>query len=181
MTEEKKKKEIKEEKNEKDIVAKKDVKNTSKVKAVDKKKVGHDKKESVEKKENVQAQVKLKKKKGKRMVFKGEAHIKCTYNNTVITITDMNGAALGWSSAGLLGFKGAKKSTPFAATKVAADVSEKVKKFGLKELMIFIKGVGGGRESTVRGLAGAGFDILLIKDVTPVPHNGCRRRRPRRV
>ncbi len=122
-----------------------------------------------------------KKKKGKKMVYKGQAHIKCTYNNTVITITDTNGATLGWSSAGLLGFKGAKKSTPFAATKVAADVSEKVKKFGLKELMVFIKGVGGGRESTVRGLAGAGFDILLIKDVTPIPHNGCRRRRPRRV
>ncbi len=121
------------------------------------------------------------KKKSKKTVFKGQAHIKCTYNNTMITITDMNGATLGWSSAGLLGFKGAKKSTPFAATKVAADVSEKVKKFGLKELQVFIKGVGGGRESTVRGLAGAGFDILMIKDITPMPHNGCRRRRPRRV
>ena len=121
------------------------------------------------------------KKKGKRSVFKGQAHIKCTYNNTMITVTDVNGAVLGWSSAGLLGFKGAKKSTPFAATKVAADVSEKVKKYGLKELFVFIKGVGGGRESAVRGLAGAGFDILMIKDVTPIPHNGCRRKRPRRV
>lgn len=120
-------------------------------------------------------------KKGKRTIFKGQAHIQCTYNNTIVTISDINGAALGWSSAGLLGFKGAKKSTPFAATKVAADVSEKVKKYGLKELMIFIKGVGGGRESAVRGLSGAGFDILSIKDITPVPHNGCRRRKPRRV
>jgi len=120
-------------------------------------------------------------KKGKRTVFKGQAHIQCTYNNTIVTISDINGATLGWSSAGMLGFKGAKKSTPFAATKVAADVSEKVKKYGLKELMIFIKGVGGGRESAVRGLSGAGFDILSIKDITPVPHNGCRRRKPRRV
>jgi len=120
-------------------------------------------------------------KKSKRTVFKGQAHIQCTYNNTIVTISDMNGAALGWSSAGMLGFKGAKKSTPFAATKVASDVSEKVKKYGLKELMIFIKGVGGGRESAVRGLSGAGFDIISIKDITPVPHNGCRRRKPRRV
>jgi len=120
-------------------------------------------------------------KKGKRTVFKGQAHIQCTYNNTIITISDANGATLGWSSAGLLGFKGAKKSTPFAATKVAADVSEKVKKFGIKELLIFIKGIGGGRESAVRGLSGAGFDILAIKDITPNPHNGCRRRKPRRV
>lgn len=120
-------------------------------------------------------------KKSKRTVFKGQAHIQCTYNNTMITITDMNGAVLGWSSAGLLGFKGAKKSTPYAATKVAADVSEKVRKFNLKELMVFIKGVGGGRESSIRGLVGAGFNISLIKDITPMPHNGCRRRKPRRV
>ena len=120
-------------------------------------------------------------KKGKRTIFKGQAHIQCTYNNTIVTISDMNGAVLGWSSAGMLGFKGAKKSTPFAATKVASDVSEKVKKYGLKELMIFIKGVGGGRESAVRGLSGAGFDIISIKDITPAPHNGCRRRKPRRV
>jgi small subunit ribosomal protein S11 len=120
-------------------------------------------------------------KKGKRTIFKGQAHIQCTYNNTIITISDINGATLGWASSGMLGFKGAKKSTPFAATKVAADVSEKVKKYGLKELMIFIKGVGGGRESAVRGLSGAGFDVISIKDITPNPHNGCRRRKPRRV
>jgi len=130
---------------------------------------------------NVTASVQPKKKKGKRTVFKGQAHIHCTYNNTMITITDMNGATLGWSSSGLMGFKGAKKSTPFAATKVAADVSEKIKKYGVQELMIFIKGVGGGRESSIRGLAGAGFGILSIKDTTPHPHNGCRKRRPRRV
>jgi len=137
--------------------------------------------EKTEKKKEISTEKIKKGKKIKRSIFKGQAHIKCTYNNTVITITDMNGAVLGWSSAGLLGFKGAKKSTPFAATKVAADVTEKIRKFNLKELMIFIKGVGGGRESSIRGLAGAGFDVSLIKDITPMPHNGCRRRRPRRV
>lgn len=135
--------------------------------------------EEVKKEETAKSAPKTKK--AKRSIFKGQAHIQCTYNNTMITITDMNGAVLGWSSAGLLGFKGAKKSTPYAATKVSSDVSEKVKKYGLKELMIFIKGVGGGRESSIRGLAGAGFDIALIKDITPMPHNGCRRRKPRRV
>jgi small subunit ribosomal protein S11 len=138
------------------------------------------KKEESSSKEGV-AQPSSKSKKVKNSIFKGQAHIQCTYNNTMITITDMNGAVLGWSSAGLLGFKGAKKSTPYAATKVAADVTERVRKFNVKELMVFIKGVGGGRESSVRGLAGGGFDIALIKDITPVPHNGCRRRKPRRV
>ena len=166
---------------ESEVVAKKtsDEKEAS-VSAENKSETKNDGDASLENAEKAQS-VGNKKKKGKKSVFKGQAHIKCTYNNTMITITDMNGATLGWSSAGLLGFKGAKKSTPFAATKVAADVSEKVKKYGLKELLVFIKGVGGGRESTVRGLAGAGFDILMIKDITPIPHNGCRRRRPRRV
>ncbi|MDD3498149.1 MAG: 30S ribosomal protein S11 [Candidatus Moranbacteria bacterium] len=139
------------------------------------------KKEADSVKEAELLQVSSKASKSKRSIFKGQAHIQCTYNNTMITVSDMNGAVLGWSSAGLLGFKGAKKSTPYAATRVAADVSEKVKKYNLKELMIFIKGVGGGRESSIRGLAGAGFDISLIKDITPIPHNGCRRRKPRRV
>ena len=138
------------------------------------------KEDSSERKEDV-SEVVSKSKKAKKSIFKGQAHIQCTYNNTMISISDMNGSVLGWSSAGLLGFKGAKKSTPFAATKVAADVTEKVRKYNLKELMIFIKGVGGGRESSVRGLAGGGFDITLIKDITPIPHNGCRRRKPRRV
>lgn len=121
------------------------------------------------------------KKSKKRQIQKGQAHIQCTYNNTIITITDANGASLGWSSAGHLGFKGAKKSTPYAATKVASDVSEKVQKYGIKELAIFIKGVGGGRESSVRGLANAGFNLTSIKDITPIPHNGCRPKKPRRV
>jgi len=139
-----------------------------------------------EKKENEKsAEVKesknKKKKKIKRQVLKGQAHIQCTYNNTMITVSDLNGAVLGWSSAGLLGFKGAKKSTPYAATQVARDVAEKIKRFGVQELEIFIKGVGSGRESSIRSLANGGFTLLAIRDMTPIPHNGCRSRKPRRV
>ena len=122
-----------------------------------------------------------KKRRGKRQVYKGQAHIQSTYNNTIVTITDLNGAVLGWSSAGLLGFKGAKKSTPYAASQVVADVVEKVQKYNIKELQVFVKGVGGGRDSAVRALAARGFDISLIKDITPVAHNGCRKPKPRRV
>ena len=122
-----------------------------------------------------------KKKKIKRQIQKGQAHIQCSYNNTLITITDMNGEVLAWASSGLLGFKGAKKSTPFAATQVAGDVSEKVKKYGTQELAVYVKGVGSGREAAIRALVNRGFDLISIKDITPIPHNGCRPRRPRRV
>ncbi len=122
-----------------------------------------------------------KKKKFKKQVHKGQAHIQCSYNNTLITITDMNGEVLAWSSSGLLGFKGAKKSTPFAATQVAGDVAEKVKKYGTGELNVFVKGVGSGREASIRALVNRGFDLVSIKDITPIPHNGCRPRRLRRV
>lgn len=121
------------------------------------------------------------KKKIKRQIQKGQAHIQCTYNNTMISITDLNGGILAWSSSGLLGFKGAKKSTPYAATQVAADVAEKVKKYGVQELEVYIKGVGSGREASIRSLAARGFDLVLIKDITPIPHNGCRPKKPRRV
>lgn len=120
-------------------------------------------------------------KKGKRQVFRGRASIQCTYNNTIITLTDQNGAVLGWSSSGHLGFKGAKKSTPYAATQVVADATEKVKKYGLQELDVFVKGVGSGREASVRALSNNGFSLLSIKDITPLPHNGCRPKRPRRI
>lgn len=120
-------------------------------------------------------------KKGKRQVSRGRASIQCTYNNTIITLTDQNGAVLGWSSSGHLGFKGAKKSTPYAATQVVADASEKVKKYGLQELDVFVKGVGSGREASVRALSNNGFSLLSIKDITPIPHNGCRPKRPRRI
>jgi small subunit ribosomal protein S11 len=121
------------------------------------------------------------KKSGKRQIRKGQAHIQSTYNNTIVTITDLNGAVLGWSSAGTLGFKGAKKSTPYAASQIVNAVVEKVQKNNIKELQIFVKGVGGGRDAAIRALAAKGFDISLIKDITPIAHNGCTRRKPRRV
>lgn len=117
----------------------------------------------------------------KRLVFKGQAHIQCTYNNTMILVTDLSGAVLGWSSSGLLGFKGAKKSTPYAATQVVSDVVEKVRKYQVKELEVFVKGVGSGREAAIRAFSNNGFVLLSIKDLTPIPHNGCRPKRPRRV
>lgn len=124
---------------------------------------------------------KRKRKKLKRQILKGQAHIKCTYNNTMVTITDTTGALLAWSSSGLLGFKGAKKATPYAASQVVGDVTEKVRKYGVQQLEVFVKGVGSGRESSIRALAGRGFDLVSIKDMTPIPHNGCRQKKPRRV
>ncbi len=120
-------------------------------------------------------------KKAKRQVLKGKAMVKCTYNNTVVSITDLSGGVLGWATSGLLGFKGAKKATPYAATQVVANVSEKVRKYGVRELDVFVKGVGSGREASIRALANNGFDLNLIKDITPIPHNGCRPKKPRRV
>lgn len=122
-----------------------------------------------------------KKKKIRNQVRKGQAHIQCSYNNTLITVTDSDGAVIGWSSSGLLGFKGAKKATSYAATQVVADLTEKVKKYGVAELEVYVKGVGSGRESAIRALANKGFELVLIKDITPIPHNGCRPRKPRRV
>lgn len=120
-------------------------------------------------------------KKAKRTVEKGRASIQCTYNNTIVTIADLNGGVLAWSSSGHLGFKGAKKSTPYAATQIIAELSEKVKKFGVQELEVYVKGVGSGREACIRALANNGFNLISIKDITPIPHNGCRPRRPRRM
>lgn len=128
-----------------------------------------------------EGEAKRKKKKLKRQILKGQAHIKCTYNNTMVTITDTTGALLAWSSSGLLGFKGAKKATPYAASQVVGDVAEKVRKYGVQQLEVFVKGVGSGRESSIRALAGRGFDLVSIKDMTPIPHNGCRQKKPRRV
>lgn len=122
-----------------------------------------------------------KEKKSKRQILKGRVSIQCTYNNTLITIADLSGATLGWSSSGHLGFKGAKKSTPYAATQVVADVTEKVKRYGVQELEVFVKGVGSGREASIRALSNNGFTLTSIKDITPIPHNGCRPRRPRRI
>jgi small subunit ribosomal protein S11 len=122
-----------------------------------------------------------KKKKIRRQVLRGQAHIQCTYNNTMVAFSDMSGKILAWSSAGSLGFKGAKKATPYAATQIVNSVSEKVAKYGLKEIEVFVKGVGSGREASIRALANNDFEIISIKDITPIPHNGCRPRKPRRV
>lgn len=111
----------------------------------------------------------------------GRAYINATYNNTIITLTDPQGNVLAWSSAGLIGFKGTKKSTPFAATKVGEVIAEQGKRVGLKEVSIFVKGVGSGRESAIRSLGSHGLNIVSIKDITPLPHNGCRPPKVRRV
>lgn len=126
-------------------------------------------------------EAKKKVKKLKRQILKGRATVKCTYNNTIVSIADINGAILGWASSGMMGFKGAKKATPYAATQVVANVSEKVKKYGLQELEVFVKGVGSGREASIRALSNNGFELLAIKDITPIPHNGCRPKKPRRI
>lgn len=112
---------------------------------------------------------------------KGVAHILATYNNTIISITDEQGGVLAWSSAGTMGFRGTKKATPFAAARVAEHVAEKAKKIGVEEVVVFVKGVGSGRESAIRALANFGFSISFIKDVTPLPHNGPRPKKVRRV
>jgi small subunit ribosomal protein S11 len=126
-------------------------------------------------------EVKKKKKKIRRQVLKGQAHIQCTYNNTLLTFSDMSGKVLAWASAGSLGFKGAKKATPYAATQIVNAASEKVSKYGLREIEVYVKGVGSGREASIRALVNNDFEITLIKDITPIPHNGCRPRKPRRV
>jgi small subunit ribosomal protein S11 len=120
-------------------------------------------------------------KKIKRTVVKGVAHIKATFNNTIITITDKTGATLCWDSAGTIGYKGSRKSTPFAAQKAAEAVAAKVLKMGMKEVDIQVKGPGSGREPAIRALAAAGLIIRAIEDVTPLPHDGCRPRKRRRV
>ena len=119
-------------------------------------------------------------KKGKK-VENGKVYINASYNNTVITITDERGNVLTWASAGSIGFSGPKKATPFAASKIVAILAEKLKSMGMTNLEIFLKGIGGGRDSAVRSLANQGFNITVLKDVTPVPHNGPRPRKTRRV
>ncbi len=122
-----------------------------------------------------------KRNKKKRLVDHGQAHVLSTYNNTTITITDLSGNALSWSTSGKMGFKGPKKSTPYAAGSVARDAVEKAKAFGLQRVDVFVKGIGSGRESAIRGIQNNGIQVLSIHDVTPVPHNGCRPKKVRRV
>ena len=124
---------------------------------------------------------KSKKKKQRRNVSRGVAHIKATFNNTIVTITDTNGDTLCYASAGTVGFKGSRKSTPFAAQRAAEVAAERATKFGLKEVEVRVKGPGSGRESAVTALQAAGLTIKAIEDVTPLPHNGCRPPKKRRV
>lgn len=121
------------------------------------------------------------KKKARQQVVQGRAYIKASYNNTIVSLTDMNGNVLAWSSAGANGFRGPKKVTPYAASVIVRDAVEKVEPFGLKEVNVFISGVGQGREGALRALNAQGLAVLSIKDITPTPHNGCRPPRPRRV
>lgn len=121
------------------------------------------------------------KKKVKKSVAKGVAHVKATFNNTIITITDIYGNTLVWASSGTSGFQNSRKSTPFAAQKTAESAAEKAMKMGMREMEVLVKGPGGGRESAIRGLQAAGVAIKAIEDVTPLPHNGCRPRKRRRV
>ncbi len=111
----------------------------------------------------------------------GVVHINATFNNTIITITDLGGNTLGWASAGMVGFKGAKKSTPYAAQMASMDVAKRVRDMGLADVEVFVKGPGPGRESAIRSLQAAGLNVKRVKDVTPAPHNGCRPRKKRRV
>jgi small subunit ribosomal protein S11 len=121
------------------------------------------------------------KKKEKRNVPHGVAHIQSTFNNTIVTITDPKGNTVAWASAGTQGFKGSRKSTPFAAQLAAEDAARKAKEMGMRKVDVFIKGPGAGREAALRALATAGLQVTLIKDVTPIPHNGCRPPKRRRV
>jgi small subunit ribosomal protein S11 len=133
--------------------------------------------------EEVKKEKKPRKKKGvkARKISKGRIYVKSTYNNTVITVTDLNGNTVAWGSAGHLGFKGPKKATPYAAMTIMKNVVDKIRETGLMEVDVFVRGIGGGREAAIRAIGNAGLEINTIKDVTPLPHNGCRPKKVRRV
>ena len=123
----------------------------------------------------------IKKRRERKNIEKGSAHIRATFNNTIVTITDVRGNALSWASAGGLGFRGSRKSTPFAAQSAAETAAKAAMEHGLKTVEVFVKGPGSGREAAIRALQAAGLEVTMIKDVTPVPHNGCRPPKRRRV
>ena len=122
-----------------------------------------------------------KKKRERKNVERGQAHIQSTFNNTLVTLTDMDGNALSWSSAGSNGFRGSRKSTPFAAQSAAEVAAKAAMEHGLKTVEVYVKGPGSGREAAIRSLQATGLEVSLIKDVTPIPHNGCRPPKRRRV
>jgi len=117
----------------------------------------------------------------RKNIERGQAHISSTFNNTMVTLTDMQGNVISWASAGQLGFKGSRKSTPFAAQQAAEDAAKKAMEHGLKSVEVYVKGPGAGREAAIRSLQATGLEVSLIKDVTPIPHNGCRPPKRRRV
>jgi len=121
------------------------------------------------------------KRKTKKTVYEGKVFVQATFNNTIVTVTDLNGNAVSWASAGGLGFRGAKKSTPYAAQVTAEAAAKKAIDFGLREVHVYVKGPGVGRESAIRSLGNLGLQVRSIKDVTPIPHNGCRPKKTRRV
>ena len=122
-----------------------------------------------------------KKKKVAKQVSHGRAYVQATFNNTIVSVTDQNGDVLGWASAGMVGFKGPKKATPYAAGQVVKKVLDTIEAVGLKEVNVFVKGIGGGREGAIRAFNSNGIQVLSIKDITPIPHNGCRPPKRRRV
>ena len=128
-----------------------------------------------------QAKKVIRKRRERKSIEKGHAHIRATFNNTIVTITDVAGNAVSWASAGELGFKGSRKSTPFAAQTAAETAAKLAMDHGMKTVEVYVKGPGSGRESAIRALATTGLQIELIKDVTPIPHNGCRPPKRRRV
>ena len=123
----------------------------------------------------------VRKRREKKLVERGAAHIRSSFNNTIVTITDTAGNALSWASSGGLGFRGSKKSTPFAAQIAAETAAKSAMEYGLKSVEVFVKGPGSGREAAIRSLQAAGLEVNMIKDVTPIPHNGCRPPKRRRV
>lgn len=121
------------------------------------------------------------KRRARKNIEKGQAHISSSFNNTMVTLSDMQGNVISWASAGGLGFKGSRKSTPFAAQEAAEEAAKKAMEHGLKYVEVYVRGPGGGRESAIRALQAAGLEVTLIKDETPLPHNGCRPPKRRRV
>ncbi len=196
MSEEQKNKDNKEEKektkNKKDGVEKKAAKVTNKTGKKDKsenkisglEELPEDIKKKLEKKKaerKKRSKKNRKKKKTQRYVISGKAYIKATYNNTIVTLTDLEGNVISWASAGIAGFKGPKKATPYAAQIITRIAVERARELGLAEVSVFVKGVGTGRDSAIRALNANGLNVVSIKDITPNPHNGCRPRKPRRV
>ena len=127
------------------------------------------------------AKTRAPRKKERKNIFAGTVHVLATYNNTLITVSDQQGNTISWSSAGTMGFKGSRKSTPYAAQMAAEDAGRKAQEHGVREVDVTVKGPGSGRESALRALQAVGFTIKTIKDITPIPHNGCRPRKRRRV